>query len=70
LRTSRIISKRDLMILLNETYLSHKRVLRVRFPFYDKDLFSIDIEKYELKNIINEEEFDKARLKHMISGPA
>jgi hypothetical protein len=53
------------MILLNETYLSHKRVLRVRFPFYDKDLFSIDIEKYELKNIINEEEFDKARLKHI-----
>ena len=52
------------MILLNEIYLSKKKMLRARFPFYDIDLFSIDTEKYEIKNIVKEKEFDSARNAH------
>jgi len=65
LQVSKIISRKDLMILLNEIYLSKKKMLNVKFPFYHLNLFSVDVEGYEIDNIVTEKEFNKAREKHM-----
>jgi hypothetical protein len=65
LQVSEIISRKDLIILLNEIYLSKKKMLNVKFPFYHLNLLSVDLEGYEIGNIVTEKEFNKAREKHM-----
>jgi hypothetical protein len=65
MRESRIISKRDLMILLNEIYLSRKKVFSVKYPFYDLTLFNIDSRSYEIRNIATEDGFMTARTKRI-----
>lgn len=59
------IPKKDLMILLNEIYLSKKKMFNVKFPFYHLNLFNADLQGYVLSDIITETEFNKARKKHM-----
>lgn len=62
---SKIISRKDLMILLNEIYLSKKKLFHVKFPFYNLNLLSADVGGYEIKNFITEADFYKAREKNM-----
>ncbi|UCE35964.1 MAG: hypothetical protein JSW00_10385 [Thermoplasmata archaeon] len=64
MRVSKVISKKDLMILFNEIYLSKKRWFDVKFPFYDVNLFSCDIGAYEIRNIITRNEFEKVKREH------
>ena len=60
-----IISKPDLMILLNEIYLSEKRVFSVKYPFYDLSLFQVDLGKYVIRNIVGEKKFNSERRVHV-----
>jgi hypothetical protein len=57
--------KKDLMILLNELYLSDKTVFNVRFPFYNLNLFTVDVKNYKIRKIVNSWNFDKARTKYI-----
>lgn len=65
MQVSMVISRKDLMILLNEIYLSKKRVFDAKYPFYDLGLFNVDVSGYEIRNIVTEEKFKAARQKHM-----
>ena len=53
------------MILLNEISLSQKSQFKVKFPFYNLNLFEVDVGKYEIKDIVMEREFNKAREKNL-----
>jgi hypothetical protein len=64
-QVERIIKKEDLMILINEIYLSEKRMFNVKYPFYDLNLFKVDCGKYFIRNIISEKNFFLARDNHM-----
>ena len=64
MQVSKVISKKDLMVLLNEIYLSNKRKFNIRFPFYNVDLFSVDVDRYEIRDIITQWEFKDAMKKH------
>jgi hypothetical protein len=52
------------MILLNEIHLLRKRTFWVKFPFYDVSLFKVDINKYEISNVVTRKIFSDARIKH------
>ncbi len=65
MQESRIIPKKDLMILLNEIYLSRKRRFSVKFPFYNLNLFDIDVGRHRITNIVNKYTFKKARKKNI-----
>jgi hypothetical protein len=65
LQESRIIARKDLMILLNEIYLTNKRMFKVKFPFYNLNLIEVDVAKYDIKNIVTERDFNKAREKNI-----
>ncbi|UCG70818.1 MAG: hypothetical protein JSV09_07430 [Thermoplasmata archaeon] len=65
MQESRIISRKSLMILLNEISLSQKRRFKVKFPFYNLNLFEVDVGKYEIRDIVMEGDFNKAREKNM-----
>jgi hypothetical protein len=65
LQLIKTIPKKDLMILLNEIYLSKKKMFNVKFPFYHLNLFNSDLQGYVLSDIVTEMEFNKARKKHM-----
>jgi hypothetical protein len=60
-QVDKVISKSDLMILLNEIYLSESRVFKIKYPFYDISLFKVDLGKYLLRNIVTEEKFNTQR---------
>jgi hypothetical protein len=62
---SRIIAKKDLMVLLNEIYISKKRRFSINYPFYDVNLFGMDLNGYEIKSIATEREFYSARAKKL-----
>jgi hypothetical protein len=53
------------MILLNEVYLSEKRTFWVKYPFYDLNLFNIDVGKFALRNIVSEKKFNAERRGHV-----
>ncbi|UCF07970.1 MAG: hypothetical protein JSW28_10075, partial [Thermoplasmata archaeon] len=65
MRDSRVISRKDIMILLNNIYLSDKPFFNVRYPLYDLNLFNVNLRKYELKNIVRSVEFEKARTNYV-----
>ncbi len=52
------------MIVLNEIYLSKKRMFWVKFPFYDLSLFKVDLERYEINNMVTKKIFSEAMIKH------
>ena len=56
-----IMSRRELQILTNSIYRGDKRYIHVSYPFYDLELFTLDIEKPELGKIVRPEAFDWAR---------
>ena len=53
------------MILLNELYLSEKTVFNAKFPFYNLNLFTVDVKNYKLRNIVSKWNFEKARTKYI-----
>lgn len=53
------------MILINEVYLSKKSAFSVKYPFYNLNLFNTDTNTYEIRDIVTEKEFNKARDKHI-----
>ncbi len=65
MQNEKVISKRDLMILLNEVYLSERPTFSVRFPFYDLNLFKVDLTKYHLNYIVTENKFNEKRGGHV-----
>ncbi|MEE9151023.1 MAG: hypothetical protein V3U20_04220 [Thermoplasmata archaeon] len=65
MQVSSIITRKDLMILLNEIHLSKKQVFNAKFPFYNLNLFNVDVGSYEIRNIVTDKEFYNAREKHM-----
>lgn len=65
MQEDKIVSKPDLMILLNEIYLSEKRVFTVKYPFYDLPLFQVDMGKYIIRNVVSERQFNSERRKHV-----
>lgn len=57
-----VISKDELQIVTNSLFDSDKRYFRVKYPFYDLELFNLDIQKPEMKNIVQKSDFDSAAL--------
>jgi hypothetical protein len=64
-QSEKVILKQDLMILLNEVYLSEKPTFSVKFPFYDLNLFKVDLTKYHLKYMVTEKKFNEKRRSHV-----
>jgi hypothetical protein len=64
-QVEKIVSKKDLMILLNEIYLSEKRMFSIKYPFYHLNLFQVDLGKNFLKNIVPYKKFSEAREKNI-----
>jgi len=56
-----VLSRRELQILTNAIYRSDRRYVHVSYPFYDLELFTLDIDKPELTGIIRPDEFDWSR---------
>ncbi|MGQ9587779.1 MAG: hypothetical protein ACUVT7_05290 [Thermoplasmata archaeon] len=56
-----VVSRRELQILTNAIYRSDKRYVHISYPFYDLELFILDIEKPELTNIVRPDAFDWIR---------
>ncbi len=56
-----VLSRRELQILTNELYNSQTRYLHVTYPFYDLELFTLDIQKPELTGIVRPGAFEWAR---------
>lgn len=57
-----VVSRRELQILVNCIYASDKRYLHVTYPFFDLELFTLDIRKPELTGIVRPSEFERARM--------
>jgi hypothetical protein len=57
-----ILSRRELQVLTNCIYSSDRRYVQVSYPFYDLELFTLDMQKPELTHIIRPDDFDRARL--------
>lgn len=56
-----VMSRRELQIVTNAIYRGDKRYIHVSFPFFDIELFTLDIEKPELTKIVRADKFDWAR---------
>ena len=56
-----ILSRRELQILTNAIYRGDKRYIHVSYPFYGIELFTLDINKPELTNIVRPDAFDWTR---------
>lgn len=56
-----VVSRRELQVLTNAIYRSDKRYVHISYPFYDLELFTLDIEKPELSNIVRPDAFDWTR---------
>ncbi len=57
-----VMDRRELQVLTNCVYGGDSRYLRVSYPFFDLQLFMLDIRKPELKDIVPFEDFDRARM--------
>ncbi|HJX04371.1 MAG TPA: hypothetical protein VJ489_00985 [Thermoplasmata archaeon] len=55
------LSRRELQVLTNAIYRSDTRYLHVSYPFYDLELFTLDIQKPELTKIARAEDIDWSR---------
>ncbi len=56
-----VMSRQELQILTNSVYRGDKRYVHVSYPFYDLELFTLDIQKPELTSIVRPDKFDWAR---------
>lgn len=56
-----ILSRNELQVLTNAMFRGDVRYVHVQYPFYDARLFTLDILKPELTNIVRPDEFDWAR---------
>jgi hypothetical protein len=56
-----VLSRKELQILTNAIYRGDKRYIHVSYPFYGKELFTLDIEKPELTKIVRPDAFDWTR---------
>lgn len=56
-----VMSRRELQVLTNAIYRSDRRYIHVSYPFYEIELFTLDIEKPELTHIVRPDAFDWAR---------
>lgn len=56
-----VLSRRELQILTNTLYSGDTRYLHVSYPFYDLELFTLDIRKPELTGITRPGAFEWAR---------
>ena len=56
-----VLSRRELQILTNAIYRGDRRYIHVSYPFYDLELFTLDIEKPELSKIVRASAFDWTR---------
>ena len=56
-----VMSRKELQILTNAVYRGDTRYVHVSYPFYDMELFTLDMEKPELKSIVRPDAFDWAR---------
>ena len=57
-----VMDRRELQILANCVYRGDTRYLHVSYPFFDLDLFTLDIRRPELKDIVPFEDFDRERM--------
>ena len=56
-----VMSRQELQILTNAIYRGDTRYIHVSYPFYGTELFTLDIGKPELKDIVRPDAFDWAR---------
>lgn len=56
-----VMSRRELQILTNAFYRSDTRYIHVSYPFYETELFTLDMGKPELSKIVRADAFDWAR---------
>jgi len=56
-----VLSRRELQILTNAIYRGETRYLHVSYPLYEVELFALDVEKPELKDIVRPDALDWAR---------
>lgn len=56
-----VMSRRELQILTNSIYRGDRRYIHASYPFFDLRLFTMDIEKPELKDVVRPDAFDWAR---------
>ena len=56
-----VMSRNELQILTNAIYRGESRYVHVSYPFYSIELFTLDIGKPELKDIVRPDAFDWAR---------
>jgi hypothetical protein len=56
-----VMSRRELQILTNSIQRGDRRYIHVSYPFYDLELFTLDIGKPELTKIVRPDAFDWAR---------
>jgi hypothetical protein len=57
-----VMTRNELQILTNAIYRGDKRYIHVSYPFYETELFTLDIEKPELTNIVRPDAFDWTRM--------
>jgi hypothetical protein len=56
-----VLSRKELQIVTNAIYRGDTRYVHVSYPFYDIELFTLDMEKPELSKIVRPDAFDWTR---------
>lgn len=56
-----VMTRQELQILTNSLYRGDRRYVHVSYPFYDLELFTLDIDRPELTHIVRPDAFDWAR---------
>ncbi len=56
-----VMTRQELQILTNSLYRGDRRYVHVSYPFYDLELFTLDINRPELTHIVRPDAFDWAR---------
>lgn len=56
-----VMSRRELQIVTNAIYRGDRRYIHVSYPFYDIELFTLDMSKPELSKIVRPDAFDWTR---------
>lgn len=57
-----VMARRELQILTNCVHGGDTRYLNVAYPFFDLELFTLDVKRPELKSLVDFDAFDGARL--------
>jgi hypothetical protein len=56
-----VMSRNELQVLINAIYRSESRYIHLSYPFYETELFTLDMDKPELTKIVRPDAFDWAR---------